>query len=129
MRIIRLLDNIRSVDYKYRVEHEQMADNELFLYKQLGEIITALETVLINEGVTIRTYGNEMVNSEFEETVQLLETQNPELDNTIARVISPAYIWTLPYILKAKVNQEGETIRSYQFILQAQKIITYKYAK
>ena len=129
MRIIRLLDNIRSVEYKYRVEHEQMEEKEQFLYKQLGEIITALESVLINEGITILTYGNDMVNSELVETVQLIETQNPELDNTIARVLSPAYIWTLPYILKAKVNESGEMVRLYRFILQAQKIITFKYNK
>ncbi len=55
-----------------------------------------------------------------------VQTDDPQMAGKVAGSESPAYVWTLPYILKARVDGDGNEINSYRFLLEREKVIIYK---
>ena len=69
------------------------------------------------------------VDPEMQETVETVPTNDPGMDGKIFRSLSPAYVWTLPYILRPRLSETGEEIKSYRFLIRPEQIITYKLRK
>lgn len=61
-----------------------------------------------------------------QEIVDSVQTDDPQMAGKVACSESPAYVWTLPYILKARVDGDGNEINSYRFLLEREKVIIYK---
>ncbi|MBO7585695.1 MAG: hypothetical protein J6T13_00745 [Bacteroidales bacterium] len=63
---------------------------------------------------------------DIQDVVDYQPTDDPQMVGKVACSESPAYVWTLPYILKAKVDGDGNEINSYRFLLEREKVIIYK---
>lgn len=127
------IDLIRKTQYDFSIYRNQQSEKEAiaFLESQLTEIIKGMEATLLQEMVENIQTGEEgaSVNPDMQETIDTVSTDNPELDGKIYCSISPAYVWTLPYILKAKITDKGDEIKSYRFLIRPEQIITYKFNK
>lgn len=127
------IDLIRKTQYDFSIYRNQLSENEaiVFLESQLTEIVKGMEATLLQEMVENIQTGEDgaAVNPDMQETIDTVSTDNPELDGKIYCSISPAYVWTLPYILKAKITDKGDEIKSYRFLIRREQIITYKFNK
>lgn len=127
------IDLIRKTQYDFRIYRDQQSESEAvaFLESQLTEIVKGMEATLLQEMVENIQTGEDgaAVNPDMQETIDTVSTDNPELDGKIYCSISPAYVWTLPYILKAKITDKGDEIKSYRFLIRPEQIITYKFNK
>lgn len=63
---------------------------------------------------------------DIQDVVDYQPTDDQQMVGKVARSESPAYVWTLPYIFKAKVDGDGNEINSYRFLLEREKVIIYK---
>lgn len=127
------MDIIRRVLYDFENDRQNMTEEEAvtFLQNQLKEIIVGMEATLTQEMVERIQNGENgaSINLELQETIGTVKTNDVELDGKIYRSISPGYVWTLPYILKAKITDKGDEIKSYRFLIRAEQVITYKFKK
>lgn len=134
-RNINLRNLVSSVLDDYRQETPKMegADTAAatFLETQLEKIIEKMDADLRQEMLVPLVKGVEGsdFDAEHQEIVERQETDNPELDGKVFRSVAPGYIWTLPYIFKPRVNENGEEIYTYNFLLRSEDVITYKYVK
>lgn len=120
---------IRKTIYEYPSQSEHIKDKEQYLLNQLREVVTGIETSLQYEGVEARHFAavGEKVNPQYQEVTSVIETDDATKDNTVAESLNPGYVWTLPYILKAKVNSSGDEIKTYQFLMKAEQVVAYKF--
>lgn len=127
------IDLIRKTLYDFNINRNCESNNEavVFLESQLKEVIKGMEATLFQEMVEKIQLGEKgaIVNPDIQETIDTVATDNPELDGKIYCSISPGYIWTLPYILKAKMTDTGNEIKTYRFLIRPEQIITYKFNK
>lgn len=126
---IYFIELIRKTLDDYPTYKSSIEDIESYFFQQLGNIATGIESTLLTEGVQRRSFssvGGKVV-PEYQETVGVIDTDDPTKDNTIAKVVSPAYVWTLPYILRGKINEAGDEIKCYKFLMRAEQIVVYKY--
>ena len=65
-------------------------------------------------------------NPQKQDVVAYKETEDPELDKKVSRSLNPGYIWTLPYIIKAKANGEPLPLKSYELIFRKEQVETFK---
>lgn len=102
-----------------------------FWRSQIEALVKGMEATLLQEMVEVVVFGKigDPVNPDYQETLDLVATDNPELDGRICASINPGYVWTLPYILKAKVTDNGDEIKHYRFLLRPEQIAVYKYNK
>jgi len=132
-RNINLRNLISHVVEDYREEKPQKDGYETpaanFLEQQLEEIIKAIDADLQQEMLTPLVNGVEGsdFDAEYQEIVERQPTERPELDGKVYRSVSPGYVWTLPYIFKPRINETGEEIHTYKFLLRSEDVITYKY--
>ncbi|MBQ7631206.1 MAG: hypothetical protein IJS82_00385 [Paludibacteraceae bacterium] len=124
---------LRKTIYEYPDITKDMTleEKEAFLLKQLNSVVIGYDSMLADEGAVVTHFAavGEKMDKENQEAVGARETGDEALNGTVAEVISPGYVWTLPYILKAKVNESGEEIKRYKFLMQTEKIIAYKFVK
>ena len=124
---------LRKTIYEYPDITKEMTleQKEEFLLKQLNSVVIGFDSMLADEGAVVTHFAavGEKMNNEFQEAVGARETDDEAKNGTVAEVVSPGYVWTLPYILKAKVNESGEEIKRYKFLMQTEKIIAYKFVK
>ena len=101
----------------------------MFLARQLGEIVKGLDADLKQEMLTKVEKGVEGSNfdDEFQDIIDTVPTHNPDLAGKVCRTVNPGFVWTLPYIFKPRVNEDGEEIRSYKFLLRSEEVLVYKY--
>lgn len=127
------MDLIRKVLYDFNSLRTMQSDEEsvAFLENQLKSIVVSMEATLAQEMVEPIQYGEDggTVNPELQETIDVVATNNPELDGKIYSSINPGYVWTLPYILKAKITDNGDEIKSYRFLVRPEQIIVYRLNK
>lgn len=128
------IDLIRQTLYDFNSARDSSKEKDpetVFLERQLEETAAGLEAVLMQEMVEkVQTGKNGgTVDPEMQETVETVPTNDPEMDGKIFRSLSPAYVWTLPYILKPRISDTGEEVRSYRFLIRPEQIITYKLKK
>ena len=127
-------DLIRKTIYEYpeiKKELQTEEEKEAFFLKQLNNIVIGIESMLADEGAKVRHFAavGEKINTEYQEVVGTRETNDEALNGTVAESVSPGYVWTLPYILKAKLNENGDEVKHYTFLMQTEQIIAYKYVK
>ena len=124
---------LRKTIYEYPDITKEMTleQKEEFLLKQLNSVVIGFDSMLADEGAVVTHFAavGEKMNNEFQEAVGARETDDEAKNGTVAEVVSPGYVCTLPYILKAKVNESGEEIKRYKFLMQTEKIIAYKFVK
>ena len=119
---------IRKTILDYPLLRDTIEDKEAFLLDQLNRIADGIDNSLTAEGIEVCHFADvgQKVNPEFQEVVGTIPTDDETLNNTVAQIINPGYVWTLPYILKAKITDSGEEIKTYRFLMQAEQIMAYK---
>lgn len=128
-RIIYQSDLLRHIIYDTETQKEndlqKLAD---FLRQQLVEINKYMETTLIEEGLECIREGKDgaTLNLDYQEVIRTVPTDNPELAGKVHRSINPGYVWKLPYILKAKINDDGSIVSNYRYLIRPEQVITYK---
>lgn len=128
-RIIYQSDLLRHIIYETETQKEndlqKLAD---FLRQQLVEINKYMETTLIEEGLECIREGKDgaTLNLDYQEVIRTVPTDNPELAGKVHRSINPGYVWKLPYILKAKINDDGSIVSNYRYLIRPEQVITYK---
>lgn len=131
--IIRTRSNIIDGLEYYHSEKMDGTDTQAaeFLVKQLEAVIVGIDANLRQEMIVKIEKGTP--GSDFDEDQQEAVgteiTDNPELSGKVCRSVSPGFYWTLPYILKPRVNETGEEVRNYKFIISYEQVITYQYKK
>lgn len=131
-RIIYQMDLIRNVIYDFDNEHpEDLSASVAFLRQQFLEIITYMEETLRAESVECIRLGKDgsAVDLELQEVTDVVITDKPELAGKVHRSIHPGYTWRLPYILKAKIKDDGSVVKDYDFLIRPEQVITYKLNK
>ena len=123
-----LIRKLLKCDYPEVSKDMSPEEREAFLLKQMESVVTGMESMLLDEGVEVVHFAKEgeKVQSEFQEVVGTRPTDDPEKDGTVAESINPGYVWTLPYILKAKLNESGDEIKHYRFLMQSEQVVAYK---
>lgn len=132
-RYIYQMDLIRKMLYDFESDRTTMSEKEAisFLQDQLEEVVKGMEATLTQEMVERIQCGEigSDINLELQESIDTISTDDPLLDGKVYRSINPGYIWTLPYILKAKLTDDGTEIKNYRFLIRAEQVITYKLNK
>lgn len=131
-RIIYQMDLVRNVIYDFDNEpHEDISASVAFLRQQFLEIITYMEATLRAESVECIRLGDEgsSLDLELQEVTDVVLTDNPELNGKVYRSVHPGYTWKLPYILKAKIKDDGSVVKDYDFLIRPEQVITYKLNK
>lgn len=134
-RNINMRNLVSSVLDEYRNESPRTVGFDtpaaIFLEQQLEKIIEKLDADLRQEMLVPLVNGLEGsdFDAEHQEIVERQPTDRPELDGKVYRSVAPGYVWTLPYIFKPRVNENGEEIHTYRFLLRSEDVITYKYVK
>lgn len=127
------MDLIRKMMYDFETDRITMTEKEatIFLQNQIDELVKGMEATLTQEMVERFQYGDPgtSVNLDLQESIDTVPTNNPELDGKVYRSINPGYVWSLPYILKAKITDDGSEIKNYRFLIRAEQVITYKLNK
>ncbi len=130
-RCIMQLDIIRKTLFDFNHGAEAIENKEAFLYRQLQEIVTGMEATLSYEGVETKNFTaiGEKVDTQNQEVVEVVATDDKQKDGTVASSINPGYVWTLPYIIKGRKTDNNEEILNYRFLLQSEQVAAYKYVE
>lgn len=133
MRLIRMREMIEDmlIDYKSEKMEGCETPSALFLQSQLFKLIDCIEVDLKQEMVFKIESAIEGADFDDEhmEAVGFELTDNPMLAGKVCKSVSPGYYWTLPYILKPRITDNGEEVYSYKFIISYEQVITFKYLK
>ena len=123
---------IRSSLYDFRKRRdngELKKSAELELEEMLEKIVDHFDKRILRiERVEVlpKAEPGSDFSEDIQDVVDYQPTDDPQMAGKVARSESPAYVWTLPYILKAKVDGDGNEINSYRFLLEREKVIIYK---
>ena len=132
-RMIRMRSNITDMLGFYESEAMEGKDSDAatYLQKQIKAFIDGLDADLRQEMVIKMENGKpgSDLDEEHQEAVGTEPTDQPELAGKVCRSVSPGFYWTLPYIFKPRVNETGEEIMSYKFVINYEQVITYQYKK
>lgn len=133
-RIISYVELVREVLYEFdekRGDSVPLTKDAVFFREQIENLTKSMAGTIRNEMVETIPMAN--MGDDFDEkrmdVIDTVETDNPSLNRKIFRSVSPCYIWSLPYILKARVTDTGDEVRSYKFVLQPEKVILYNLKK
>ena len=133
-RVIFFTDLIRRMLYDFNTHRDSSQpknEETLFLEQQFEKIIETMDDTLRHEMVTtlpLPCEGDDF-QDEYMEVIDTIETDNDALAGKVQRAISACYIWTLPYILKARLDENGNEVRHYQFVLHPAEVIVYRLVK
>ncbi len=132
-KIIFFTDLIRRMLYEFNQHRSDKAKSEetVFLEQQFEKLIVAMDDTLKHEMVS--TMPQAVEGADFDEehmqAIDTIHTDNAALNGRVYRSLSACYIWTLPYVLKARVDENGNEVRNYRFVLHPEEVILYKYNK
>lgn len=118
-------------DMMRKVVEENPTDTETsapYLLKQFEQLIDSIDFILRDFSVEVFRHDEE--DTRFDpHTQQSFDylTDDITLDKKIRRTINPGYIWTLPYILRAKANGEAHPLKEYRMIFRCEQVECYKY--
>ena len=119
--------------YEFNQHRSDKAKSEetVFLEQQFEKLIVAMDDTLKHEMVSTMTQAAEGADFDEEpmEAIDTINTDNAALDGKVHRSLSACYVWTLPYILKARIDENGNEVRNYRFVLHPEEVILYKYNK
>ena len=121
---IALSDMMRKV-----IDEAPEETNGQYFEVQFGKIIESIDYILRDFSFTTYQEGTcgMNYNPQKQDVVAYKETDNPELDKKVSRSLNPGYIWTLPYIIKAKANGEPLPLKSYELIFRKEQVETFKF--
>lgn len=126
-KMIFYVDLMRRTLYEFRNKPEAGINLE----EQLDKLIVSMDDTLSHEMVRtlpMANPGDDIVDERME-VIDSVETEDPALDNKIYRSISACYTWSLPYVLKARLDEKGDEVRTYNFVLHPEEVIIYKLKK
>lgn len=124
---IHLGDMMRKVVEENPVEPEASA---AYLLAQIRQLTDSIDFILRDFSVDV--FRHDESDTRFDpHTQQAFEylTDDPTLDKKVRRTINPGYVWTLPYILKAKANGEEHPLKEYRMIFRREQVECFKYIK
>lgn len=106
--------------YKAATSCESEADREVIIQER-----QAIVGVLHNNNVDafVSPIGTAF-NAEMQAVVNTEETNNEDLDNTVARSVLPGYVWTLPFAGKA-LKSGGDSPARVQIIMREEQVTLY----
>lgn len=122
---IYLGDMMRKVLYDMPVDKEMAYE---YLKSQLKQLINSIDYILMD--FSVDAFKHDEDNITFDpHTQQMFEyiTDDITLDKKIRRTVNPGYVWTLPYIIKAKANGEPHPLKEYRMIFRREQVECYKY--
>lgn len=122
---IHLGDMIRKVIEDNPDNAERSAPYLLEQFKRLADSID-----FILKDFSMEVFRHEEGNTTFDpHTQQAFEypTDDATLDKKVRRTLNPGYVWTLPYILKAKANGEEHPLKEYRMIFRREQVECFKY--
>lgn len=133
-RMIHHIDLLRRMLYDYnsgRDPNKPKDEEAQYLEKQIELIIAAMDDTLRHEMVQTLPMAKQgdIVNEELMEVIDTVPTADSALDGRVFRSVSACYYWTLPYVLKARLDEKGNEVRSYNFMLHPEEVIIYKMNK
>lgn len=101
-----------------------------YLLKQMQQLIESIDCIL--RDFSIEPFQHNEKDVIFDPyTQQSFEypTDNPDIDKKIRRTLNPGYVWTLPYIIRAKANGEEHPLKEYRMIFRREQVECFKYIK
>lgn len=122
---IHLGDMIRKVLEDNPSTVEQSAS---YLQEQFERLVDSIDFIL--RDFSVETFRHEAGNTTFDpHTQQAFEypTNDASLDKKVRRTLNPGYVWTLPYIIKAKANGEEHPLKEYRMIFRREQVECFKY--
>lgn len=130
-KMIFYVDLMRRMLYEFdakRKDQMPLTEDAVFFRQQIETLILSMDDTLKHEMVYTLPVANQGddVDEERMEIIDTVETDDPALVGKIFRSVSACYTWSLPYILKARVNETGDEVRTYNFVLHPEEVITYK---
>lgn len=99
-----------------------------YLLEQFKRLTDSIDFIL--RDFSVEAFRRDEADTTFDpHTQQAFEypTDNAALDKKIRRTINPGYVWTLPYILKAKANGEEHPLKEYRMIFRREQVECFKY--
>lgn len=124
---IHLGDMMRKVMDENPAEPEASA---AYLLEQIRQLTDSVDFILRDFSVDV--FRHDEGDTRFDPHTQQAfgyPTDDPTLDKKIRRTINPGYVWTLPYILKAKANGEEHPLKEYRIIFRREQVECFKYTK
>lgn len=120
---IALGDMMRKV-----IDESPVEEKGQYFELQFGKIVESIDYILRDFSFSVYQEGKYGMsyNPQTQDVVAYKETDNPELDKKVSRSLNPGYIWTLPYIIKAKANGEPLPLKSYELIFRKEQVETFK---
>lgn len=109
---------------------EHKDDVSEYLTGQIEKLTDSIDYILRDFSVDVFRHSPE--NTQFDPYTQQAfdyPTDNPELDKKVRRTLHPGYVWTLPYILKAKANGEEHPLKEYRMVFRREQVECYKYSQ
>ena len=95
--------------------------DKLLIQRERKAIIGILHNNSVDE---IESAVGTSFNAELQAVINTEETDNPELDNTIARSIRPGYVWTLPFAGR-NLRTNVDTPARVHVIIREEQITLY----
>lgn len=107
---------------------EHLLKDESYWHNQFGKVIESINYILRDFSFTVYQDAKEgeNYNPQKQEVISFKETDNVDLDKKISKSLNPGYVWTLPYIIKAKVNGTQLPLKEYELIFRKEQVETYK---
>ncbi|WP_419549370.1 hypothetical protein, partial [Paraprevotella clara] len=101
-----------------------------YLLKQFKQLTDSIDFILRDFSVDVfrRNEGDMRFDPHTQQAFDY-PTDNPALDKKVRRTINPGYVWTLPYVLKAKANGEEHPLKEYRMIFRREQVECFKYIK
>lgn len=133
-KVIFFSDLIRRMLYDFNAHRDatKAKDEEtVFLEEQFAKLIDAMDDTLRHEMVEtlpMAAQGDDFVEGNME-VIDTVETDDANLAGKVYRSISACYTWYLPYIVKARLDDNGNEVRHYRFVLHPEEVIIYKLNK
>lgn len=101
-----------------------------YLLEQFRQLIDSIDFILRDFSVDVFRHDEE--DTRFDpHTQQAFDypTDDPALDKKVRRTVNPGYVWTLPYVLKAKASGEEHPLKEYRMIFRREQVECFKYIK
>lgn len=101
-----------------------------YLQKQMQQLIESIDCIL--RDFSVEPFRHNEEDTTFDPyTQQSFEypTDDPDIDKKIRRTLNPGYVWTLPYIIRAKANGEEHPLKEYRMIFRREQVECFKYIK
>lgn len=101
-----------------------------YLLKQMQRLIESIDCILRDFSIEPFLHNEEdVIFDPYTQQSFEYPTDNPDIDKKIRRTLNPGYVWTLPYIIRAKANGEEHPLKEYRMIFRREQVECFKYIK